>query len=172
MIHGIIYAIVVSFLAVLCSPLFTSIYKDSGLRRRLLSHILFIPVYAIAGIFLLVDSDLSTRGSDFRYGLSLFNGLFLYFVIFFVYESHQDSVIEPPSNIDILAYNNYGLQSFSFSDYIYGVQFHPEFNFNIMQAYHKIRTDKLEGKSMYSVKDKNEGIKVINNFIKLNLKGN
>ena len=28
--------------------------------------------------------------------------------------------------LDILAYNNYGIQSFSFLDHIYGVQFHPE----------------------------------------------
>ena len=90
---------------------------------------------------------------------------------FCAYESHQDVVVDLPSNIDILAYNNYGIQSFSFSDHIYGVQFHPEFNFEVMKAYYDIRVNSLENKDDYYVEDKNDGIDVINNFIKFNLKG-
>ncbi len=87
MLYGMIYAIAVSFLAVLCSPLFTGIFKDSGLKRRLLSHILFLPVYATIGIFWLFDSNSNAGESHLLYGLPLFNGLFLYLVLFLLYES-------------------------------------------------------------------------------------
>ncbi len=89
---------------------------------------------------------------------------------FYAYESHQDVVETLPSNINILARNNYGVQSFSFSDYIYGVQFHPEFSFEVMKAYYDIRVDNLDNKDTYYVEDKNDGIGVIGNFIKSNLK--
>ena len=45
-----------------------------------------------------------------------------------VYESHQDTVINIPSNLDILASSKKSNQSFSYNDKIYGVQFHPEFS--------------------------------------------
>ena len=90
---------------------------------------------------------------------------------FYAYESHQDVVIDLPSDVNILAYNNYGLQAFSFLDYIHGVQFHPEFNFDVMKAYYDIRINNLDNKDRYCVEDKNEGVDVIENFIKLNLKG-
>ena len=90
---------------------------------------------------------------------------------FYAYESHQDVVETLPSNINILARNNYGVQSFSFSDYIYGVQFHPEFSFEVMKAYYDIRVNNLDNKDTYYVEDKNDGIGVIGNFIKSNLKG-
>ena len=86
MIIGIIYAIVISFLAILFSPLFKGIYKDSGLGRRLISYLVFLPVYVVF-VFILIEYDLGTKGTKFWYGLSLFNGVILYSVIFFVYES-------------------------------------------------------------------------------------
>ena len=45
-----------------------------------------------------------------------------------VYESHQDTVLNIPSNLDILASSKKSNQSFSYNDKIYGVQFHPEFS--------------------------------------------
>jgi len=86
MFSAISYAVAVSFLAVLCSPLWKKIYKDSGLKRRLLSHILFVPVYVAVGIFLLDDGSLYINETDLPVSLSLFNGLLFYTAIFFIYE--------------------------------------------------------------------------------------
>ena len=40
-----------------------------------------------------------------------------------------------------------------------------------MRAYYDIRVDNLINKDAYFVKDKNDGMDVIGNFINLNLKG-
>ena len=74
-------------------------------------------------------------------------------------------------NIDILAQNEYGVQAFSYSDFIFGVQFHPEFNFDVMKAYYSIRIEKIENKEDYYVCNENEGIKVVDNFINMKFKG-
>ena len=87
MLYAINYAVVVSFLAVLCSPLWKNIFRDSGIKRRLFSHILFLPVYVIVGTFLLDDINLYINGNNLHLSLSLLNGLFFYVVIFFIYES-------------------------------------------------------------------------------------
>ena len=51
------------------------------------------------------------------------------------YESHQDTVTCLPVGAEELAYNRMGNQSFKFQDNIFAVQFHPEFNSEIMKAY-------------------------------------
>jgi GMP synthase (glutamine-hydrolysing) len=91
-------------------------------------------------------------------------------VDFSVYQSHHDAVISTPSNVEVLAQNQYGIQAFSCSDRIFGVQFHPEFSFNVMKAYHSIRIKKINNGREYFVYDENEGAKVINNFIDMTLR--
>tara|TARA_B100002003_G_C13693396_1_gene349271 strand:- start:29 stop:529 length:501 start_codon:yes stop_codon:yes gene_type:complete len=87
MLHAINCALATSFLAVLCSPLWKNVYKDSGLKRRLLSHILFLPIYITIEIILLGDGKLSMDRPAPSLYLPLFNGLFFYGVVFFLYES-------------------------------------------------------------------------------------
>ena len=90
---------------------------------------------------------------------------------FEVYESHHDTVVDIPEEINVLAQNEYGLQSFSYSDYVFGVQFHPEFSYDVMKAYYEARKNKLKNKDKYYVVNQNQGVKVLNNFIDINLKG-
>jgi hypothetical protein len=87
MLNAINCALATSFLAVLCSPLWKNIYKDSGLKRRLLSHILFLPIYITIEIILLGDGKLSMGRPIHSFYLPLFNGLFFYGAVFFLYES-------------------------------------------------------------------------------------
>ena len=83
---------------------------------------------------------------------------------FLAYESHHDVLIDLPANVSLLAKNKYGIQSFSYSDFIFGVQFHPEFDFKIMKAYYNARIQKIENYNNYYLEDKNDGLKVIDNL--------
>ena len=89
---------------------------------------------------------------------------------FSVYESHHDTAVKLPKDIDILAQNEYGLQSFSYKDFIFGVQFHPEFSFEVMKSYYLARLEKIDNNKKYYVNDLNQGLKVIDNFININLR--
>ena len=59
---------------------------------------------------------------------------------FYAAETHQDIVHKLPAKCTILAKNNMGIQSFSYNDHIFGVQFHPEFNQKILDCYIKLRS--------------------------------
>ena len=85
---------------------------------------------------------------------------------FYVYQSHHDVVSNLPENVDLLCSNQFGVQSISFSDFVFGVQFHPEFSYDVMNAYFDARTKKIEN-SNFKVVNQNEGSKVINNFINI-----
>ncbi len=85
---------------------------------------------------------------------------------FYVYQSHHDVVSSLPESVDLLCSNQFGVQSVSFSDFIFGVQFHPEFSYDVMNAYFDARIKKIEN-SNFQVINQNEGSKVINNFIKI-----
>ena len=47
----------------------------------------------------------------------------------------------------------------------------PEFSFKIMKAYYSIRVKKIDTKKKFHVYDENDGVKVVNNFINMNLRG-
>lgn len=87
MLYAITYAIAVSFLAVLFSVLWKNIYRESGLTRRLFSHFFFLPIYLTISIIFLNDGKLNIDETNLYFGLSLFNGLIFYILMFFVYES-------------------------------------------------------------------------------------
>ena len=89
---------------------------------------------------------------------------------FSVYQSHQDIVKDLPESATVLAYNKYGVQSFSLDDFIFGVQFHPEFKFDVMKAYYSIRTKKINTKKKYSIYNKNDGAIIVDNFIDMILR--
>ena len=59
-----------------------------------------------------------------------------------VYVSHQDVVLSIPRDAVELAYSNKGNQSFSYGDFLYGVQFHPEFSYDVTRKLMNLRLDR------------------------------
>ena len=70
----------------------------------------------------------------------------------------------PPEALE-LANNKMGLQSFSIQNKIFGVQFHPEFNINIMDEYVRVRYEKGIINSYNQVFESKTSYKIISNFI-------
>jgi len=89
----------------------------------------------------------------------------------YFYFSHEDIVSELPSSAIELASNNMGLQSYSINDRIFGVQFHPEFSFEIMKKYVEVRYNKGIISTLNQVYESKTSHKVIANFIGI-AKGN
>ena len=86
------------------------------------------------------------------------------------YMSHEDVVVRLPKQAIELASNHKGNQSYRIGDFIYGVQFHPEFPYAVAKKYAMARYEKglIEDKPVI-VESKNSH-DIINNFIN-NLKG-
>ena len=84
-----------------------------------------------------------------------------------VYESHQDSVTVLPENAVELAKNNKGNQAFIIHDNIYGVQFHPEFSWEVIKMYVSARNGAGVKVDDPSVPESTQGELVLFNFIKL-----
>ena len=61
------------------------------------------------------------------------------------------------------------MQSVSYQNSVFGVQFHPEFSYDVMMAYFDARTKKMDS-SNFQVINQNDGSKVIDNFINILLK--
>jgi len=59
-----------------------------------------------------------------------------------VYESHQDVVSVIPEGSVELAYTEKANQAFSYNDNIFGVQFHPEFSYDVTRALMDLRVSK------------------------------
>ena len=84
-----------------------------------------------------------------------------------VYESHQDSVTVLPENAIELAKNNKGNQAFMIHDNFYGVQFHPEFSWEVIKMYVFIRSAMGVKVDDPSVPESTQGELVLFNFIDL-----
>ena len=83
-----------------------------------------------------------------------------------VYESHQDIVNNLPQNSKILANTDKSIQSFSYKS-SYGVQFHPEFSYDVTRMLMDLRINKgIEVDSNVLEKSTNSH-KVLHNFIKI-----
>tara|TARA_Y100001970_G_C14137995_1_gene805446 strand:- start:343 stop:1032 length:690 start_codon:yes stop_codon:yes gene_type:complete len=83
------------------------------------------------------------------------------------YFSHQDVVIELPKNAIELACNEMGNQAYSVGNNIYGVQFHPEFSYEVMDSYVKRRMEMGIIPKNPFISKQNTSYLVINNFINL-----
>ena len=94
----------------------------------------------------------------------LFSGIENYAI---VYESHQDSVTILPENAIEFARNNKGNQAFIIHDYFYGVQFHPEFSWEVIKMYASIRSAEGVTVDDPSVPESTEGKLILHNFINL-----
>ena len=93
---------------------------------------------------------------------------------FYAHETHYQSVLKLPHKAIILAKNTHeSHQAVRFKKYIWGVQFHPEFNVDIMGEYifnQKKDLDKLGfniDKLLSNVKNSSLSSKVLNNFIEI-----
>ena len=93
---------------------------------------------------------------------------------FYAFETHYQSIIKLPANAVILASNHKDKhQAVRFSKYIWGVQFHPEFNQNIMQEYIFNQEKSLNklgfniNKLLLNVNKCETSNKILSNFIKI-----
>jgi len=84
-----------------------------------------------------------------------------------VYESHQDYVSVLPQNAIELARNNKGNQAFMIQDRFFGVQFHPEFSWEVIQMYVSVRSKMGVSVDDPSVPESTQGELILTNFIKL-----
>ena len=86
------------------------------------------------------------------------------------YMSHQDVVAKLPNHAIELASNEKGNQSYSIGNYIYGVQFHPEFPYSVAKKYAEIRYEKGLIASNPEITKSKTSHNIINNFIR-NIEG-
>ena len=84
-----------------------------------------------------------------------------------VYESHQDSVIVLPEMAIELARNNKGNQAFKIHVNFYGVQFHPEFSWEVIKMYVSKRSATGVIVDDPSIPESTQGELVLFNFIDL-----
>ena len=84
-----------------------------------------------------------------------------------VYQSHGDCVIVLPENAVELALNNKGNQAFTIHENMYGVQFHPEFSWDIIKKYVSVRSASGVIVDDPSVPESNQGKAALHNFIDL-----
>ena len=107
-----------------------------------------------------VEILLTPDGVDDR----LFNG---FPNLFSVYESHQDAVYNLPPEIHVLAENNSAIQAFRTNGMQYGIQFHPEFYYDVAVLYAKIRYSKGIVAEMPNVCNADSSKEIINNFLRI-----
>ena len=81
------------------------------------------------------------------------------------YESHQDCVKTLPENSISLAKTDKANQSFIYADSIYGVQFHPEFTWEVTKALMEIRIKKGVVIDNVIIDKSIKGNKILHNFI-------
>lgn len=90
---------------------------------------------------------------------------------FSVHVTHQQTVLQPPAGADILASNDFEPHhALRFGELVWGVQFHPEFDADVMRAYLNARADRLREEGfdvqgmLAAVRDTPESQQVLRNF--------
>ena len=84
-----------------------------------------------------------------------------------VYESHQDVVSLIPENTVELAYTKKGNQAFCYKNNIFGVQFHPEFSYDVTRALMDIRLARGVVLDSNKLEDSLNSKNILTNFIKI-----
>jgi GMP synthase (glutamine-hydrolysing) len=84
-----------------------------------------------------------------------------------VYESHQDTVLNLPPEIDILASSEKSNQSFSYNNKIYGVQFHPEFSKEVIRMLMDLRIARGVPVDSNILLNAEKSSLVLNNFLNI-----
>ena len=83
------------------------------------------------------------------------------------YESHQDVVTMLPKGAVELAFTEKSNQSFSYNDMIYGVQFHPEFTYDVTRKLMDLRIEKGISVDSNILNKSVKGEIILNNFINI-----
>ena len=83
------------------------------------------------------------------------------------YESHQDVVSMLPKGAVELAFTEKANQSFSYNDLFYGVQFHPEFTYDVTRKLMDLRIEKGISVDSNILNKSVKGKIVLNNFINI-----
>ena len=87
------------------------------------------------------------------------------------YESHQDSVVKLPENFIELGYTKKSNQSFSYNGKVFGVQFHPEFTYDVTRKLMDLRISKgVHVDNPNLIKSVNSH-NIVSNFLKIVKKG-
>ena len=84
-----------------------------------------------------------------------------------VYESHQDVVSVIPENAVELAYTKKANQSFACNDNVFGVQFHPEFSYDVTRALMDIRVSKGISIDSDKLEESLNSKNILTNFINI-----
>tara|TARA_Y100000768_G_scaffold23885_1_gene16146 strand:+ start:182 stop:874 length:693 start_codon:yes stop_codon:yes gene_type:complete len=84
-----------------------------------------------------------------------------------VYESHQDTVLDLPVNVDILADSKKSNQSFSYNEKVFGVQFHPEFSKEVTRMLMDLRIAKGISVDSNDLLDSPKSHSVLKNFLNI-----
>ena len=84
-----------------------------------------------------------------------------------VYESHQDTVLELPDNVDVLADSVKSNQSFSYNEKVFGVQFHPEFSKEVTRMLMDLRIAKGISVDSDVLLDSPKSHSVLKNFLNI-----
>jgi GMP synthase (glutamine-hydrolysing) len=87
---------------------------------------------------------------------------------FYGYVTHSQSAIKLPKEAILLAYNSFEPHhSFKIGEYIYGVQFHPEFTADIIKVYTKNQKKKIEcfHQVYNNIIEVDSGMKIFENFM-------
>tara|TARA_Y100000590_G_scaffold133485_1_gene152617 strand:+ start:366 stop:1061 length:696 start_codon:yes stop_codon:yes gene_type:complete len=88
-----------------------------------------------------------------------------------VYESHQDTVISLPKDAIELAFTDKSNQSFCINDNIFGVQFHPEFSWNVTRKLMDLRISRGICVDNDVLDVSKNGSKILSNYINILNKG-
>ena len=84
-----------------------------------------------------------------------------------VYESHQDAIYNMPNNLIPLAFTDKSNQSFAYLNHIFGVQFHPEFSWEVTRMLMDLRVSKGIQVDSHDLEVSNNSFKVLHNYIEI-----
>ncbi|MAZ61655.1 MAG: hypothetical protein CMG50_05725 [Candidatus Marinimicrobia bacterium] len=84
-----------------------------------------------------------------------------------VYESHQDTVLNLPADIDVLASSDKSNQSFSYKNKVFGVQFHPEFSKEVTRMLMDLRIKKGVSIDSDILLESDKSFSILNNFLNI-----
>ena len=84
-----------------------------------------------------------------------------------VYESHQDVVSAIPEDAIQLAYTEKANQAFSYKNKVFGVQFHPEFTYDVTRTLMDIRINKGIIIDSNELQESVNSRHILTNFIKI-----
>ena len=84
-----------------------------------------------------------------------------------VYESHQDIISSMPDEVIELAHTKKSNQAFCYGNNTFGVQFHPEFTYDVTRALMDIRSERGISIDSDNLQESLNGKNILRNFINI-----